>query len=105
MITMVLHGGGGKALITAVWWGLCSVWPLQADWLYCATAQLMSAYLTNNQRLDLDLIGQCVVPVATVQAALATHPGVYVQGVAAAPKASGGGTSSGGSSTGGGAKP
>ena len=87
------------------WWGLCSVWPLQADWLYRTTAQLMSAYLTNNQRLDLDLIGQCVVPVATVQAALATHPGVYVQGVAAAPKASGGGTSSGGSSTGGGAKP
>jgi hypothetical protein len=72
---------------------------LDADWVYRTTAQLMSAYLTNNQRLDLDLIGQCVVPVTTVQAALAKHPGVYVQDVAAAPKA-GGGTSSGG-----GAKP
>ena len=48
------------------------------------------AYLTNNQRIDLGLIGACDVPVATIQAAMAKRTGVYVEGVAAAPKAGGG---------------
>ena len=49
------------------------------------------AYLTNNQRLDLGLVGQSDVPVPVIQAAIGKHPGVYVQGVVAAVPTGGGG--------------
>ena len=49
------------------------------------------AYLTNNERLDLGLIGQSDRPVADIQAALATAPaGYYVEGVAVAGPPKGG---------------
>jgi hypothetical protein len=60
------------------------------------------AYLTNNERIDLGLIGHSDVPAADIQAALAKAPaGYYVEGVAkaaAAPKPPAGG-GGGGSST------
>ena len=49
------------------------------------------AYLTNNERLDLGLIGQSDRPVADIQAALAKAPaGYYVDGVAVAGPPKGG---------------
>jgi hypothetical protein len=49
------------------------------------------AYLTNNERLDLGLIGQSDRPVADIQAALAKAPaGYYVEGVAVAGPPKGG---------------
>jgi len=49
------------------------------------------AYLTNNERLDLGLIGQSDRPVADIQAALAKAPaGYYVDGVTAGKPGSGG---------------
>lgn len=65
-----------------------------ADWVHCTSAM----YLTNNERLDLGLIGHCDVPAADIQTALAKAPaGYYVEGVvkAAAPRAGGGGGAGG----------
>jgi hypothetical protein len=63
-----------------------------------------SVYLTNNQRLDLGLVGQSDRSAGDIQKALAKHPGVYVADVkAAAPSSSGSGSGSGSSS--GGSKP
>ena len=60
------------------------------------------AYLTNNERLDLGLIGQSDRPVADIQAALAKAPaGYYVDGVTAGKPGSGG--THGGGTHGGGA--
>jgi hypothetical protein len=73
------------------WWGLCSVWPLQADWLHC-TSDLM--YLTNVQRLALHLEGTPDPSLAVVQAAVTKtgYKGYVAPGyVAAAPAAAGGG--------------
>ena len=47
------------------------------------------AYLTNNQRLELDLVGQSDRSTGDIQAAMGKHPGVYVQGVAAPAPAGG----------------
>ena len=44
------------------------------------------AYLTNNQRLELDLVGQSDRSTGDIQAAMGKHPGVYVEGVVSAPK-------------------
>ena len=61
-------------------------------------------YLTNNQRLDLELVGQSDRSAADIQKAMAKHSGVYVADVkAAAPSSSGSGSGSGSSS--GGSKP
>ena len=82
------------------WWGLCSVWPLQADWVYRTTAQLM--YLCNHVRLALHLEGTPDPSLTVVQAAVTKtgYTGYVAPGFAAAAPKAGGGTSSGG-----GAKP
>jgi len=49
------------------------------------------AYLTNNQRLELGLVGQSDRSMGDIQAAMGKHPGVYVQGVAAPAPAPAGG--------------
>jgi hypothetical protein len=85
------------------WWGLCSVWPLQADWVYRTTAQLM--YLTNVQRLALGLEGTPDAPQSVVAAAVAAtgYKGYVAPDYkAAAPSSSGSGS---GGSSGGGSKP
>ena len=99
MITMVLHGGGGKALITSVVGGFV----LGSDWLHCTTAQLM--YLTNVQRLALGLEGTPDAPQSVVAAAVAAtgYKGYVAPDYkAAAPSSSGSGS---GGSSGGGSKP
>ena len=63
------------------------------------------AYLTNNERLDLGLIGQSDRPVADIQAALATAPADYVEGVAIAGPPKGGPGAPGPSGSAGGTDP
>ena len=45
------------------------------------------AYLTNNQRLDLGLVGQSDVPVPAIQAAIGAGGTYCVEGVTPLPKA------------------
>jgi hypothetical protein len=45
------------------------------------------AYLTNNQRLDLGLVGQSDRSVGDIQAAMGAGSTYYVEGVVAPPKA------------------
>ena len=75
------------------WWGLCFVWPLQADCLHC-TSDLM--YLTNVQRLALGLEGT-PDPSQAVVAAAVTKTGykgyIAPDYKAAAPASTGGGSS------------